>query len=340
MPKLKKRSDGRYVKTMTDPRTGRRVFFYGDTEREINRKIMEYSTGLAGGRTFQAVSDEWWENAEPKLAEQSKRGYKRAKIRADEHFCNTAIKDIKPRQINEFLGKLAGQGFAQKTIAMYRLVLNRVFSSAVLHGDIEFNPCSSVKLPSGLPKKQRTSASEQDEIAVKASADVWIFPYIALMTGMRKGEILALQWKDIDFEKNLIRVYKSVAHQGDRPIIKVTKTETGNRFVPLLAPLKEKLLTVKTKQADDYIVSDTGKTPLTNRRFITLMSDFKNKTGVTCTAHELRHSFATIAFENGIDPKTVQEILGHKQLSTTMDIYTTFREKAIQSAAEKLNNAF
>jgi integrase len=161
---------------------------------------------------------------------------------------------------------------------------------------------------------------------------------MALMTGMRKGEILALQWKDIDFETDTIRVTKSVSHSGDRPSIKQPKTEAGNRVVPLLAPLKDKLQTVPKHKQTDYIISDNGKEPLSNSRYCTLMSHYQKETGVTCTAHQLRHSFATIAFEADLDPKTVQEILGHKQLSTTMDIYTSFREKALKSAAQKLNN--
>jgi integrase len=159
------------------------------------------------------------------------------------------------------------------------------------------------------------------------------------MTGMRKGEILALQWKDIDFDEDVIHVTKSVGHQGDRPFIKEPKTEAGTRIVPLLADLKEFLLTFKKRRADHYIISDDGKTPLTNRRYLTLSKHFKEQTGVECTAHQLRHSFATIAFENDVDAKSIQEIIGHKQLSTTMDIYADFREQSVKKAAEKLNKS-
>lgn len=68
------------------------------------------------------------------------------------------------------------------------------------------------------------------------------------------------------------------------------------------------------------------------------MNHYRTDTGVTCSAHQLRHSFATIAFECGLPPKTVQEILGHKQLSTTMDLYTDFRKRAFDEAAKLLNS--
>jgi integrase len=219
------------------------------------------------------------------------------------------------------------------------MVVNRILDYAVMEGDIELNPCASVKTPTDLPKSTREAASRSDEQIIKDNVDLWLFPFVALMTGMRKGEILALKWKDIDFEKNYIYVTKSVAHNGDMPVIKTPKTEAGNRIVPLLAPLREELLK-RDRPKDDYIISDDGKTPLTNRRYITMYNKYQNETGITATAHMLRHSFATIAFEADLDPKSVQEILGHKQLSTTMDIYTQFREKKLSAAAQMLNKTF
>ena len=337
MPKSNKRADGRLVKTMTDPRTKKRVYFYGKTEREINRKIMEYSRRIDSGRTFLEVSEEWWEEASPSLAYQSQKAYKPAKKRAEIHFGDIPIKDIKPRDITAFLRILANQDYAQKTIANQRLVINLICEHAIREGDIEMNPCASAKAPKDTKKTSRTAASATDEEIIKKSSDVWLFPFIAIMTGMRKGEILALQWKDIDFENNIIMVTKSVYHEGDRPLIKSPKTEAGNRIVPLLQPLKEKLQAIKNKSPDHFIISDTGERPLSNRRYTTEYTRFKDETGIGCTAHQLRHSFATIAFECGVPVKSVQEILGHKQLSTTMDLYTDFRKKSFDDAASSLN---
>ena len=173
---------------------------------------------------------------------------------------------------------------------------------------------------------------------MRSAASVWLLPFFALCTGMRKGELLALQWKDVHIAEGYIEVTKSVYHVGDRPEIKLPKTAAGVRTVPILAPLKKRLLEIKQGALNDYIFSDTGKTPLTDRRYTTLYSRFQKETGVTCTAHQLRHSFATIAFECGVPVKSIQEILGHKQLSTTMDIYTDFRKSSIDEAASLLNS--
>ncbi len=339
MAKATKRADGRLVKTIVDSRTRKRIYFYGSSMREINQKIVEYSEKRRTGRPFSLVADKWWEEAEPNLARQSVKTYRPALKRAKEKFGDTPMQSIMPRDIESLLKKMASSGYAKKTISNQKLVISLVFNYAVIENDIQINPCSSVSVPLQTKKATRTAASEKDENIIKSLEGKWIFPYIALMSGLRKGEILALQWKDIDFENNVISVTKSVGHEGDQPYIKEPKTEAGNRIVPLLAPLKAELLKISPRIPDKFIVSDTGDKPLTNRRYITLYDEFKRETGITCTAHQLRHSFATIAFESGLDAKTVQEIIGHKQISTTLDMYTDFRKKAFNAAADKLNSA-
>jgi integrase len=248
-----------------------------------------------------------------------------------------SIKDIRPRHISAFLRQLGRDGLGAKSLAKVRMVVNLICKHAILENDIEVNPCTSVESPTVPKKAARSAASSADEARVRSSYDVWLLPFIALMTGMRKGEILALQWKDVDFDSNVIHVTKSVYHVGDRPFIKEPKTDESVRPVPLLLPLREVLLAQADRAPENYIISDDGNKPMTNRRYITRYNQFKKDTGVTCTAHQLRHSFATVAFECGVPLKSVQEILGHKQLSTTMDIYTDFRTKSVTAAADILN---
>ncbi|MBR2389004.1 MAG: site-specific integrase [Clostridia bacterium] len=331
------RADGLLQTTVKDPKTGKRVYFYGKNVREVKEKILTYNQKQERGISFKEISSGWWEEAEPLLSSQSKRGYKQAKERAEAEFYNTSIKDIKVKDVNNYLRELGSEYTSIKTVQRFRLVLNLIFKYAIEHNEIEYNPCSNAKMPKGLQKSKRSAASVEDEKIIKNTKEGWLFPFFAIYTGMRKGEILALQWKDINFKDNLINVYKSVQHEGNKPSIKDTKTEAGTRIVPLLKPLKERLEGITPRRAENYIFSDDGSQPLTNRRYITLYNEYKKKYGITCTAHQLRHSFATIAFENGIDAKDVQELLGHKQLSTTLDIYTDFRKSHLIKLTDKLN---
>lgn len=335
-----KRADGRFQRSVVDERTGKRKYFYGKSEREVIQKILQYEEENNEGIPFKKAADDWWEYAEDGLAMQSRKAYRPAMRRAVEHFGDTPIKTIRPRDINIYLKVLTRDDITEKTLAKYRLVLNLIFNYALTDGYIEVNPCSAVRSPKARASIKRESAGRIDEEIVKRSADVWIFPFLVLMTGMRKGEALALQWKDIDFDKNRITVSKSVAHDGDRPIIKEPKTKKGSRTIPLLAPLRDELLKIEERHPDGFIVQIDGIAPLTNRRYLTAWEKYKKETGVTCTAHQLRHSFATIAFECGVSVKSVQEILGHKQIGTTMDLYTDFRDKSISQAEKLLNDSF
>lgn len=334
---MKKRADGRYVKVITDPKTHKRISFYGATEREIYKKILEYTEKQENGRTFAEVADEWWEEAEPELSSQTVGGYRAALKRSTEYFGNDNIKDITPRDVQQFLKILASQNFATKTIANYRIVLNQIFNFAIIPGDIQYNPCASVKIPRGSGKTTRDPATTKDEQKILDSDNPWLFPLFALLTGLRKGEILALQWKDIDFEENTIEITKSVEHINNRPHIKPPKTEQGYRTVPLLDKLKEKLLPI-VSNPEHYIFSDDGgKSPLHKQRYNVLYARYCEEVGISCTAHQLRHSYATVAVEEDINPKDLQNALGHADISTTMNIYAAARKKSIQKVATKLN---
>ena len=338
MARLQKRADGRYQRSITD-KNGKRIYFYGTSERELNQKILAYTEAQQKGRTFGEVAEQWWDEAEPLLAVQSIKSYKPAKTRCIEFFGDTPITNITPKDIAKFMRSLASKGYAQKTLSNQRIVINRIFDYAVIENEIQFNPCASVQVPKGQPKTVRSAASMTDEEKIKTTDHEWLFPFIAIYSGLRKGEILALQWKDIDFDRDIISVSKSVYHKFDKPYIKEPKTEAGKRYVPLLAPLKARLIQ-KRGNPQHYIISDDGESPLTVSRYDTLFAHYKKEVGVQCTAHQLRHSFATIAIENGVDIKSVSELLGHKQISTTLDIYTDFRKVGMEKSRGILNKAF
>ena len=335
---MKKRKDGRYVKTVVDERTGKRVYFYGFSEREVLKKIMEYETQAERGRTFAEVADEWWEEKLEVITAGTKRGYSAAYQRSVDRFGEMPIKDIRPKDIERYLRTLVKEQYTTKSIKNDKLVISLIFDKAVVECDIQYNPCASVPIPRGLPSKPRHAASKTDEERIKDSADLWLFPFIALYTGMRKGEIIGLQWGDIDFDRNVITVSRAAEHLGSRAHIKQTKTEAGVRTIVLLAPLREELLKHPRMRSTDYVLSeDGGVTPLTAKQYNRALRIFKEKTGIECTAHQLRHSFATLCFEAGLPDKVIQHMIGHAHISTTKDIYTDLRAEMIDAAGEILN---
>jgi integrase len=337
--KSTKRADGRLVKAITDPRTGKRKYFYGFTEREIAKQIMEYTSASEIGRSFQTVADEWWEEAEPHLSPNSIHTYQSALSRAIAEFSETPIKEITARDVQLFITRFAGKGekaMAQKTVSNQLMVIRQIFKHAIVSNDCDINPAQSVTVPKGLKVTKRKSASKPDEDIIKETPDLWLLPYFVLYTGLRKGEALALTGADIDLENRVITINKNVYYKSNKPYIKKPKTNSSVRTVPILDPL---LPYIPALADDEYLFPSAKdpKKPMGYALFNDRMDQYHKKTNTTFGTHQLRHSYATILYECGVDAKTAQHLLGHAQISTTMDIYTDFREEAEIEAAKKIN---
>lgn len=170
---------------------------------------------------------------------------------------------------------------------------------------------------------------------------------LGLYTGMRIGELCALQFKDIDFKNKVIYVTKTLQRTYDptkdiNPSeIKITstKTESSNREIPLTEEMI-KILKELYKEDDYYILTGTKKwtEPRTFRR---TYQTFMKKIGIEpLKFHSLRHTFASINIENGSDIKTISEILGHSDIDVTLKVYTHTSQKAKRKAIEEFDNIF
>lgn len=312
---------------------GKRKHFYGRTDEEIDQKIAAYYQTLNRGKLFSEVLEEWQAVHGETVTPATQRAYLAPSRAALERFGNVPVKDITAKEIKTVLTEMARQGYSIKTIKKYYTIYHSVLDYAAENGYIDHNVAKNVSMPKyAKPVQKRQPATPQEEAIIKANVERWLFPYFLLMTGLRKGEALAIQFKDIDRQAKSISVTKSVCYKYNTPYIKEPKTAAGIRTVPLLDELAAQL---PEGPPEDFLFS--GPKPMSMMVYQRRWARYQKETGITCTAHQLRHSFATMMYDADIDVKQAQYILGHASEAVTRDIYTHIRDSKRQSAADKLN---
>lgn len=358
------RKDGRYQGSYTDE-TGRHYVYDKDPERLWHRlNDPKEEEKLLFGEIARAWQDEAWD----KIRDGTKSCYDAPFNRAIERFGDRKADTIEPHEISTHLQILKAQGLSASTIKKQRIVYKQIFDFAITHKVygkvIRYNPVANVKLPEGMPKAKKRDAPE-DEIVKKIRANAetayfGMFAFFLICTGFRRGEALAVQWKDIDFKEGTISCGETITHRTGTAKAAPPKTENGYRVVPILPALAESLERPKGAKQTDYVFfgNDPAK-PMPestyNRRWLHYCKDMgfvtdepetrTSKQGKvytvhnykpTLTAHDLRHGYATMLFEAGVDAYTAKTLLGHADIETTMAIYTHLRSRKKQESIDKL----
>ena len=378
MPKKsnKTRSDGRIAVQvyLGKDEQGKRKYktVYGATQKEANRKADELKASLGKGVDISKERDTFKDWAQLYLDTQ------KSKLTASEHdlktkrieyfykfFGKSKIKQIKVYEIEKALTDLAkknpttGRPSADATVKNYKQVCSQVFRFAIKNRVVEFNPAEFAELPKAVPKSERRALSETERnwiVDLPSEHRAKRPAMIAMFCGLRRGEMTALTWSDINFEKNEITVNKSFDFKASE--VKAPKSAAGIRIVPMPQVLSDYLK--KEPRTSIYVCCSAQNKMMTDvawRRLIdSLLDDLellhgtneekKNKHTPKATVHtlppfgwhDLRHTYATILFESGVDPLTAQYLLGHSSPETTMNIYTHLSNAQKSRSIVKLND--
>lgn len=354
---MKQRADGRYCCQIVIGRdeNNKKIIktVYGYSPEEVENKVKAIKTDMGRGVDVAGADTSFKEWAKMFLTVEklrlNKRVYSGKKVCIEAFyptFGNTAITMVKPFQVEQVLAHLAENNpythkpSSAKTLKEYKVACGQVFKYAQKNRAITFNPCDFASIPSiAVPQNERRALTQKERKWIEECEDYSALPaMIALYAGLRRGEMAALTWDDVDLKNKTITVSKAYDYSNKR--VKMPKTKSGIRIVHIPNILTEALKSAPRRS--NFVVSlDGGRVTSAqwermNRDLLRAIDEkhgtpVKVKVGVKYTClisirpfgwHDLRHTYATILYEAGVDAYTAKELLGHKDLSTTLKIYT------------------
>ena len=163
--------------------------------------------------------------------------------------------------------------------------------------------------------------------------------YIELATGLRRGELLGLKWTDIDWKNGIIKVRRQVARVNGEIVEAPLKTKNSYRAVSISPQAIEVLREQKRKTNDQYVFPSPNGGPISPDSVNNMLKRVLERAGIPKVRfHDLRHTFATIALQNGVDIKTVSGMLGHFSAGFTLDTYAHVTTSAQKEAAQTMGN--
>ena len=264
------------------------------------------------------------------------RTYERYKLIIEQHIKDKIgglnLNDLSPLVLQSFITELlqsgnkkTGKGLSANSVNAVISVIQSSLKTAHLLGLTKEYTADKLKRPKLKEKPVECfSLKEQKQIeqAVLNSKKNKLFGILlCLYSGLRIGELIALQWSDIDFAKGTLTVSKSSHHGKTVLIIDEPKTATSLRTIPLPKQLMPLVKMLKKRSDSDFVVASHGK-PVSVRSYQRSFELLLKKLDIPHRGfHSLRHTFATRAIECGMDVKTLSEILGHKNPTVTLNRY-------------------
>lgn len=333
------RQDGRYEASTRAlmPNGGhRRVRVYGKTRAEAHAKLHTIVDrtikGIPEPDRSWSVADwlDHWIESSVKLRNRERtvelyEGIVRRYLKPN--IGSKRLKELSVADFQATINHLAKKGVGPRTIQQTRMVLSSALTRALRDELVHRNVARLVDLPKYTPKEIHPWTIADAQTFLRATADhPWELGYHLLLTyGMRRGEVLGLRWQDVDLDEGIVRVRQQLQRVNGELVTGPVKTDAGRRTLPLLPHIRELLVIAKAtaprSDRDLILTSKTGHA-VEPGNFARTFQLLLEKAGLRrITVHQTRHTAATLLKSFGVQPRDVQLILGHSNISTTEQLY-------------------
>lgn len=338
-----------------DPITGKRKQITRGgfkTKKIAQEEAAKITNDLANGDyesndiRFSQLVEIWMEEKETTCRPSTLYQYKRIlRSRIMPYFGDMKLANIKPLTVHNFYQELLKDGLTTKYISSVDVALKQILDKGVELEMINSNPAKKTKRPKVKKNIQASWTVEQATTFIeyaKLKGSYYIAFIIALHTGMRIGEVLALKWDDIDFEHKIIHVQRTLTLVDGKYELGNTKTEASNRSIPMTDELIKELLEYQQNKRDnplDLVICTKNKKAVIPYTIRYQMKSLCKAIDIPYIRfHDIRRTFTTILIDSGANAKVVAKLLGHTNVSTTLNIYTDAYEERQIEATEKLGN--
>ena len=366
---LRKRKDGRWEGRYTagrDPETGKAIYksVLGKTQAEAKAKLkqaIEEAKGLDAAKVGRYTVGQWMEvwfehYAKVKVrssSHQTYRGYIDNHIKPSigkiplEKLTSLELQKLYKKlleggRVERIESRKQSKGLSAKTVRKIHQIISSAMKLAQEQKLIASNPAEGCALPRMGHQEMKTLPVEQLHSFLREAKDSGVFElyYLELATGLRRGELLGLKWEDIDLERGDLRVRRQIARINGEVVEAPLKTKNAYRTLPLAEDTVSILLEQKKKVAGSPWVfpSSTGG-PISPDSVLHMLHRVLKRAGLPrIRFHDLRHTFATLALQNGVDVKTVSGMLGHFSAGFTLDTYAHVTTASQRQAAKTMGS--
>ena len=237
-----------------------------------------------------------------------------------------------------------GPGLSDRMVKSCHVTCRMALDQAVAQGLILKNPALSCKAPVTRPKEMQVLTGEEiQRLLIQAKENnCFELLLLELTTGLRRGEILALRWDDLDFRTGTLRVERQVQRIQGKLAVSQPKTRASCRSILLPAPVLEILAQYRQSVSSHWMFPSPKKedSPLDPAAVRKKLSAVLKRAGCPAARfHDLRHTFATSTLEHGMDVKTLSTVIGHVSSATTLNVYAHVTDEMRQKAADKIDRA-